>query len=394
MPPPEQAESSKSYRSTVEPEEVDDDDDLDDLDDVLASFNTSNKPSTSSSQLTQPPPELPHPSTNSTSNAETQDDEAFEASLMEGMDALLKQLAGDHPPGPMLGKSPNDPGIGKGKSPSENGNGIGNGAGAMSKEAEEEAWQKALEMVLSGEGLKAMGLDGPPDDSISPQAGSSSSGADRGIRPDLASNDKAKAREGSDTKTKTNTKPTYEETLAKTLESLNAAGSKPNLNTSSTGTGPQPDLSSLLASLGGDPDLLKDLNGLGGLGGEGEDGSEGDLADVLEGMMRQLMNKEVLEEPMNELASKYPPYLASPPAGTSKEDLEKYRQQNTIVQKIVSTFRKPGYTDERDGKEIAGLVGEMQDLGGPPKEIMGDLPEGFDLGALGGLANEDGCTIM
>ena len=45
----------------------------------------------------------------------------------------------------------------------------------------------------------------------------------------------------------------------------------------------------------------------------------------------------------------------------------------------------------------------MQDLGGPPKEIMGDLPEGFvsvlnmlsltikDLGALGG---DEGCTIM
>jgi peroxin-19 len=48
----------------------------------------------------------------------------------------------------------------------------------------------------------------------------------------------------------------------------------------------------------------------------------------------------------------------------------------------------------------------MQDLGGPPNEIMGELPEGFvsvtvvsngsmlmiqDLGALGG---EEGCTIM
>ena len=40
-------------------------------------------------------------------------------------------------------------------------------------------------------------------------------------------------------------------------------------------------------------------------------------------------------------------------------------------------FRRPGYTDEKDGKQIAKLVGEMQDLGGPPAEVMGELPEGF-----------------
>lgn len=54
-----------------------------------------------------------------------------------------------------------------------------------------------------------------------------------------------------------------------------------------------------------------------------------------------------------------------------------YKEQYALVKKIVDTFRKPGYSDDRDGKEIARLVGEMQDLGGPPKEIMGDLPEGF-----------------
>ena len=73
----------------------------------------------------------------------------------------------------------------------------------------------------------------------------------------------------------------------------------------------------------------------------------------------------------------YPEYLSNPPPGISPPDLEKYRQQSKIVQSIVDTFRKAGYSDEKDGKEIARLVGEMQDLGGPPQEIMGDLPEGF-----------------
>jgi peroxin-19 len=43
----------------------------------------------------------------------------------------------------------------------------------------------------------------------------------------------------------------------------------------------------------------------------------------------------------------------------------------------VDTFRKPGYSDDNDGKEIVRMVGEMQELGGPPTEIMGELPEGF-----------------
>jgi len=47
------------------------------------------------------------------------------------------------------------------------------------------------------------------------------------------------------------------------------------------------------------------------------------------------------------------------------------------VQQILDTFRRPGYSDQKDGKEVAKRVGEMQDLGGPPKEIMGELPEGF-----------------
>ncbi|WWC96054.1 hypothetical protein V866_002921 [Kwoniella sp. B9012] len=359
MPPPEQAESSKSYRNpTVEDG---DDDDLDDLDDVLASFNTTSQQKNS----ILPTPPITTTSAPQTQNQETDDNDDnddFEASLMEGMDELLKQLAGTHPPGPMLDIPPHSSSSSaqskaQSISPASNG-------GGLSKEAEEEAWQKALEMVLSGEGLKAMGLDDEQQN-------------------------KTKGESSSQSQPQPQAKASYEETLAKTLESLNKAGSKPNTNGS---TQQQPDLSALLASLGGDPDLLKDLNLNLDEGGEGE--GDGDLADVLEGMMRQLMTKEVLEEPMNELASKYPTYLSSPPEGTTQEDLIKYGKQNEIVQKIVGTFKKPNYSDEKDGKEIAGLVSEMQDLGGPPKEIMGDLPEGFDLGALGSLGGEDGCTIM
>jgi hypothetical protein len=69
--------------------------------------------------------------------------------------------------------------------------------------------------------------------------------------------------------------------------------------------------------------------------------------------------------------------LANPPPATPAADLAKYKQQHTLVKQILATFRKPSYNDAEDSKEIARLVGEMQDLGGPPKEIMGDMPDGF-----------------
>ncbi|WVQ83079.1 hypothetical protein IAT38_005217 [Cryptococcus sp. DSM 104549] len=367
MPPAPQpsGSSSQAYRNPVVDDD-DDDDDLDDLDNVLQSFNT-NKPKKPDASLPSAPAPAPPPSAQSPPD---ETDEDFEASLMEGMEGLLRQLAGDHPPGVM-------PDIDTGAS-LRAATAADEEPGApspMSKEAEEEAWQKAVQMLLSGEGLSALGLDdkgSSPSSSApssQPQSQAKATPTSRSAAPDAAE-----------------PKPSYEEAIRKTLDSLKTAGQNPT-GAGAGGAGDNPELASLLASLGSDPDLLKGLN----LGGDGEDG---DLEGMLEGMMAQLMTKEVLEEPMAELADKYPAYLSSPPEGTSKEDLDKYKRQSVMVTQIVETFRKPTYSDEKDGKDIARLVSEMQDLGGPPKEIMGDLPEGFDLGALGALGSDDGCTIM
>ncbi|WVQ96643.1 hypothetical protein IAU59_003748 [Kwoniella sp. CBS 9459] len=400
--------SSQNYRNpTVEEDE--DDDDLDDLDDVLASFNAPKQPAMTSTSVQSniPPNPSGRPSASAFPSAAATaggagsvgDDEGdFEASLMEGMESLLRQLAGDHPPGPMAG-----PGVGAAPAASASIAGRASAAApstsssaaaqnGMSREAEEEAWKKAVEMVLSGEGLAALGLDeegpGPGLGHHGQGKGKSTLSSSTGLNGITSTSTSTSASAAGPTGAAAGgPKPSYEETLKRTLESLNTAGTKP---TSKAGSG-QPDLASLLASLGGDPDLLKNLD-LGDIGGEGDEGDDGDLADVLEGMMSQLMTKEVLEEPMTELASKYPPYLASPPSGTPPADLEKYKAQHVLVQRILTVFAKPDYSDEKEGKEIAGLVSEMQDLGGPPKEVMGDMPEGFDLGALGG--GEEGCTIM
>ncbi|CAK9780807.1 Pex19-domain-containing protein [Cutaneotrichosporon oleaginosum] len=311
-PPP------KDHRSPTVDVDDDDDEDLDDLDDVLDSFNAPPKPAA-------PAPAAAAPAS---AHAPAGGDE-FEAELIEGMESLLRSLANDNPPGPMPGASTEKA---RDATPS------------LGSEEEEKAFQRALEMMMSGEGLEAMGLD-------KGAAGPSARGPSKQSL-------------------------NFEETIKRAMESVNTGGAG-----AAGGRDEIPgDLAALLKQLGEDPSALD---------GFGDDDDE--LGGLLDGMMAQLMSKEVLEEPMTELAAKYPAYLEKPPSGVSASDLDKYRKQHGLVKRILDVFQRPGYTDERDGKEVAKLVGEMQDLGGPPNEIMGDLPEGFDLGALGG---EEGCVIM
>ncbi|BFZ54316.1 Peroxisome chaperone and import receptor [Savitreella phatthalungensis] len=132
-------------------------------------------------------------------------------------------------------------------------------------------------------------------------------------------------------------------------------------------------------------EMMKQFEGAAGTG------NEGDFSKVLEGMMSQLMSKEILYEPLLELNQKYPGWLAD---NKTHKDYDKYVQQSGIVAQIVDRFEDPEYDDEDEYKkaQVMELMGQMQDLGSPPHEIMGE-----DLGMLdGGLPKmADGeCSIM
>ncbi|KAJ7836407.1 Pex19 protein family-domain-containing protein [Mycena olivaceomarginata] len=151
---------------------------------------------------------------------------------------------------------------------------------------------------------------------------------------------------------------------------------------SASGSAPAPD--SLEA-------LLAQLNGLGGADLPAD---EAELAGFLENMMGELMSKEVLYEPLTELAEKFPPYLAShnptttPPL--SPDDCTRYEAQLARVRDILAIFDAPNFSDtDKDVRErVVALMAEMQSFGSPPTELMGPLPPG-----LGALGSEEGCTI-
>ncbi|KAF8581451.1 Pex19 protein [Ramaria rubella] len=146
----------------------------------------------------------------------------------------------------------------------------------------------------------------------------------------------------------------------------------------------QDDLESLLASLG-DMKL-------------GEDGAEDgeNLESMLETMMSQLMSKDILYEPLKELDTKYPEYLAEHSSSLSPEELSRYTDQKARVTQIVSIFENPSYSDDNvaQSTEILRLMNEVQSYGSPPSEIMGAIPPGFDFGTDGMPKLPDGCIIL
>lgn len=119
-------------------------------------------------------------------------------------------------------------------------------------------------------------------------------------------------------------------------------------------------------------------------------GGDGDFGKVLEGMMSQLMSKEILYEPLLELHQKYPAWLAD---HSDDPRVSEYRQQAALVKEIIEKFEDRDYRDENKEKkeEVMELMSKMQELGSPPKEIMGD-----DLGVFdpANTIPDGDCSIM
>ncbi|CUA69817.1 Peroxisome biogenesis protein 19-1 [Rhizoctonia solani] len=136
-------------------------------------------------------------------------------------------------------------------------------------------------------------------------------------------------------------------------------------------------------------ELLKQL----GEGGQDEDGLQG----MIEGMMGQLMSKEILYEPLVEMNDKFPAYFVEHP-DLPEADVKKYKAQQAIVKQLVDIYQKPNYSDDNPetNKEVLRLMNEMQELGSPPTEIMGEVPAGFDFNSPEGMAkmmDADGCVV-
>lgn len=156
---------------------------------------------------------------------------------------------------------------------------------------------------------------------------------------------------------------------------------------------------------GGEDAMAAMMNALANMNGEeggaGEPGAENNMVNAI---MRQVLCRAVLYEPMESMAVLYPIWLAKNKEDTPKEDYDRYTKQYDTVLKIkqvfdeehsaaTSTSTSQGQTT--DGKEepfeelsdagfekVLVLMKDLQELGQPPQEILTELtPEGAEDGA-------------
>ncbi|EKX46095.1 hypothetical protein GUITHDRAFT_70847 [Guillardia theta CCMP2712] len=82
--------------------------------------------------------------------------------------------------------------------------------------------------------------------------------------------------------------------------------------------------------------------------------------------MQQLLSKEFLYEPLQEIAAKYPDWLAKNKGVIPTEEYEKYSEQFGIIQEICRCYD----AEPENVEKIVELMQKMQRCGQPPSEIV------------------------
>uniref|UniRef100_K3WTV4 Knr4/Smi1-like domain-containing protein n=1 Tax=Globisporangium ultimum (strain ATCC 200006 / CBS 805.95 / DAOM BR144) TaxID=431595 RepID=K3WTV4_GLOUD len=112
-------------------------------------------------------------------------------------------------------------------------------------------------------------------------------------------------------------------------------------------------------------------------------GEKSDFQDLVDGMMQQLLSKDVMYDPMKQICERYPEWLAEKESLLSKEDYERYGKQYQYFQQIIAV-----YESEPDNfARLSELMQEMQETGQPPSEIVKDLAPGLQF-------DDEGMPIM
>lgn len=130
-------------------------------------------------------------------------------------------------------------------------------------------------------------------------------------------------------------------------------------------------------------------------------GEKGDADDVIDGMMRQLLSKELMYEPMKQVTERFPRWLAESKEHLSDEDYNRYGHQYQYFQRIVRVYD----TDPDNFPRLMELMQDIQEYGQPPADIIKELAPGleFDEEGLpkmdGGIPNmpfpgNEQCVVM
>lgn len=113
---------------------------------------------------------------------------------------------------------------------------------------------------------------------------------------------------------------------------------------------------------------------------------------LVDSIMRQLLSKDVLYEPMKEIGEQYPPWLSKNRDTLEPEEYGRYERQYAYIQKICAMYENE--PDNYSG--LMCLLQEMQQCGQPPQEIIDHVGPPGDSAAVSGAfgSQNQECPMM
>lgn len=147
----------------------------------------------------------------------------------------------------------------------------------------------------------------------------------------------------------------------------------------------------------GDPPSEDELSRLvGSLGLEGGGGGDG-LVTMMQGMMQNLLSKDLLYPALRDIVDKYPDWLADKRPSLADEEYERYNRQFGLMRQVCEEFEAEGSSDGAEVKQarferVLSLMQKMQECGHPPKDLVEIGPDiGLD-GRAPGMPEQ--CAVM
>jgi len=100
-----------------------------------------------------------------------------------------------------------------------------------------------------------------------------------------------------------------------------------------------------------------------------------DADTAIDGIMRQLLSKDLMYEPMKQVTEKFPQWLAENKSKLSEEEYIRYGTQYQYFQRILHA-----YDAEPDNiSRLLELMQDIQQYGQPPSDIIKELAPDLDM---------------
>ncbi|KAJ2081483.1 Peroxisome chaperone and import receptor [Coemansia sp. RSA 988] len=119
------------------------------------------------------------------------------------------------------------------------------------------------------------------------------------------------------------------------------------------------------------------------------------LDSLADDVVGQLMSKDLLQQPLQQLNDAYPAYLEKNKATLPEKDFQRYQQQHAHVKEILALFAKTEGDSLGNEPQIIELMQKMQDCGQPPNELLKLLAPDMELDEGGDVKVPEvpNCTI-